>query len=101
MKYPFGFISIIKWLPIEILKLLFTTLRNQYNKYVFMRVEEDGALARYSEFMRTCHNMNIIVQNKCEDSYSLHSEVKSKIRHWLISQGTLLLAQATRRKFGA
>ena len=40
-----------------------TILRNQYKKVAFIRVDKDGALARYYEFMRTCHNMNNIVQN--------------------------------------
>ena len=31
-----------------------------------MRAYEDGALARYSEFMRKCHNMNIIVKTTGE-----------------------------------
>ena len=37
-------------------------MRNQDNKVSFIRVDEDGALERSSEFMKTCHNMNIIVQ---------------------------------------
>ena len=35
---------------------------NQDKKVSFIRVDEDGALERYSESMNTCHNMNIIVQ---------------------------------------
>ena len=34
---------------------------NQYKKVSFIRVGEYVALARSSEFMKTCHNMNITV----------------------------------------
>ena len=61
-SYPFGFPSRSKRPPLEILKFLVTTLRNQDEKVAFIRVDEDGALSRSSEFMKTCHNMNIIVQ---------------------------------------
>ena len=60
-SYPFGFSSRIKLPPLDILKFIVTTLINQDKKVAFIRVDEDGALARYSEFMKTCHNMNIIV----------------------------------------
>ena len=61
-SYPFGFPSRSKRPPLDILKFLFTKLINQDKKVAFIRVDEDGALARSSEFMRKCHNMNIIVQ---------------------------------------
>ena len=35
-------------------------------------MDEYGAWERYSEFTRTCHNMNIIVQTKGEDTYPLN-----------------------------
>ena len=35
---------------------------NKDKKSAFIRVDEDGALTRSSEFMNTCHNMNIMVQ---------------------------------------
>ena len=35
---------------------------NHDKKVAFIQVDEYGALARSSEFMRTGHNMNIIVQ---------------------------------------
>ena len=62
-SYPFGFYYKSKRPPLDILKLLVTTLRNQDKKVAFIRVVEYGALIRYSESMKTCHNMNIIVQN--------------------------------------
>ena len=37
-------------------------MSNQDKKVAFIRVDKDGALARSSEFTKTCHNMNIIVQ---------------------------------------
>ena len=63
--------------PLDILKFLVTTLRNQDNKFAFIRVNEDGALARSSEFMKTFHIMNIIVQNTGVYTSSLNG--KSKI----------------------
>ena len=48
--------------PLDLIEFLVTTLRNQDKKVASIQVDEDGALARYSEFMKTCHNMNIIVQ---------------------------------------
>ena len=61
-SHPFGFSSRSKCPPLDILKFLVTTLRNQNNKVAFIQVYEDVALARSSEFMKTCHNMNIIVK---------------------------------------
>ena len=54
-----------------------TTSRNQDKKVVFIRVYEDGAPARSYEFMKTCHNMNIVVQTT--------DAVKFQIRFLLIS----------------
>ena len=76
-SYPFGFQYIIKFPPLNILKFLGTALSNQDNKFAFIRVDEDGALPRYSEFMKTCHNMNIIVQTTGEDASSLNFISKS------------------------
>ena len=70
-SYPFGFPSRSKRPPLDILKFLVTALRNQDNKVAFIRVYEDGALARSSVFMNTCQNMNIIVQNTGVDAYSI------------------------------
>ena len=58
-------------------KLLVTTLINQDNKVAFIIVDEDGELARSSEFMRTCHNMNIIVQTIVLDASSLNDKSES------------------------
>ena len=69
-SYPFGFPSISKHPPLDILNFLVTTLKNQDKKVTFIRVDEYGALARSLEFMRTCHNMNIIVQTTGGDASS-------------------------------
>ena len=75
-SYPFIFPSIIKRLPLEILKFLGATLRNQDNKVTFIRADVDVSLARSSEFMKTCHNINIIVENTVGDSYSLNGKIE-------------------------
>ena len=61
-------------------KLFVTTLSNQDNKVVSIRVDKDRALARYSESMSTCHNMNIIVQTTGGYASSLNrkSEILNK-----------------------
>ena len=56
-----------KYLPLDILKCLVTTLRNQDKKVALIQVYEDGALARSSEFTNKFHNISTIVQTKCED----------------------------------
>ena len=43
----------------------------------FVRVDEDGALARYSEFIKTCHNMNIIFQTTGGETSSLNCKSES------------------------
>ena len=73
-SYPFGFPSRSKRPPLDILKFLVTTLRNQDKKVVFTRVYEDGALERPSEFMNTCHNTNIIVQTTGTDASSINGK---------------------------
>ena len=52
------------------------TFRNQDKKVAFIRVDEYGALERYSEFVRTCHNINIIVQTIGGDESSLNCNRK-------------------------
>ena len=42
-----------------------------------MLVDEDVSLARYSEFMKTCHNMNIIVQTIGGYTYSLKGKKRN------------------------
>ena len=76
-SYPFGFLSRSKIPPLDILQLIVTKLSNQYNKVVFIKVDEDEALARSSEFMKTCHNMNIIVQNTGGDAFYLNGKSES------------------------
>ena len=63
--------------PLDILKLFFATFRNKDNKVSFILVVEDGALETSSEFMKTCHNMNIIVHTTGEYSYSLNGKIES------------------------
>ena len=79
-SYPFGFPSRSKRSPLDILKLLVTTLRNQDKKVALIRVDEYGALSRSSELMKTCHSMNIIVQTTGGDASSLNgkSEIPNK-----------------------
>ena len=76
-SYPFYFISRIKRPTHDILKLFVTTLSNQYKKVYFISKGVYEALARYFEFMWTCHNTNIIFQKTDGDAYSLN--IKSKI----------------------
>ena len=76
-SYPFGFPSIIKRPPLDILKILVATLRNQYDKVAFIRVDEDGLLAISYEFLNTCHNMNILVQTTGGDASSLNGKSES------------------------
>ena len=83
---PFGFLPGIKHPPFDILKLLVTALSNNDKNVVLIRVDEDGALAIYYEFMKTCNNMDVIVQTTGIDDF--HSTVKAKyqIKHLLIPQ---------------
>ena len=76
-SHPFGFTSRSKRPPLDILKCLVTTLRNQDKKVAFTRVDEDGELSRSYEFMKTCHNTNIIVQNT--GGYASYLNGKSEI----------------------
>ena len=96
-SYLFVLSSRSKRPPLDIIKLLVITLRNQDNKFAFIWVDEDGALARYSEFMKTCHNMNIIVKLYVE--IHLISMVKLKVLmiHLLTSQDTFYWKQVTRK----
>ena len=76
-SYPFGLPSRSKRKPLDIIKFLVTILRNQDKKIAFVIIDEDVALTRYSEFMKTCHNMNIIVQTTCGDDSSLSDRIES------------------------
>ena len=73
---PSGFPSRNKRPPLDNLKFLVTTLRNHDKKVVFIRVYEDGALARSSEFMKSCHTMNIIVQTTGLYASSLNGKIE-------------------------
>ena len=85
-SHPFGFPYRIKRPNLEILKFLVTILRNQDNRVTFIRVDEYGDLAGSSEFMNTCHNVNIIVHTTGVDASYLNFKIKVLIRHLLISQ---------------
>ena len=52
-------------------------MRNQDKKFAFIRVDEDEALARSSEFMSTFHNMNIVAQTTGGDASSLYGKHES------------------------
>ena len=73
-SYPFGFPSRSKLPLLDILKFLVTTLRNQDKKFSSIRVDEHGPISRSFEFMKTCHNMNIIVQTIGRDAPLLNGE---------------------------
>ena len=71
-EYPDNLSNLIIYLPILLRPVPYKyTFRNQDKKVAFIQVDEDGALARYSEFMKTCHNMNIVFQTTIVDAYSL------------------------------
>ena len=53
---------------------------NKDKKVAFIRFDEDGALARSSEFMKTCPKMNITVQTKGGDAYSLNGKIESSYK---------------------
>ena len=85
-SYPFGFPPRSKCPPRDILKFIVTTLRNQDKKVVFIQVDEYGSLVRYSEFMKTCHNLNITVQATGGYAYYINGKVNVLIRHLIISK---------------
>ena len=72
---PFVFLPRSKHPPLYTLKFLITISRNQDKKVSFIWVDEDGALARSSEFTRTCHNMTIVVQNTDVYAPSLNGKI--------------------------
>ena len=76
-SYPFEFLSIKKRPHLDIIKFLVTILRNQGNKVSFIRVDEDVALASYSEFLNTCHVMNSIVQTTGGYASSINGKNKT------------------------
>ena len=76
-SYPFGFPSRSKRPPLDILKFLVTTLRNQDKQVALISVDQYGALSRDIESMRTCHNMNTILQTTGGDASSLNDKSES------------------------
>ena len=79
-SHPFGFTSRRKRPPLDILEFLVTTLGNQDKKVSFIRVDEYGELSRHAEFMKICHNMNIIVKTKGWDESSINGKSKIPIK---------------------
>ena len=77
ISYPFGFPKRSKRPPLDTLKVLVTTLKNQDEKFSFIRAYEDGSLSRSSELIKTCHNMKIIVQTAGGDTSSLNGKIES------------------------
>ena len=73
-SHPFGFPSRSQRPSLDIFKFLVSTLNNQNKKDTFIWVDEYGSLARYSDFMWKCHNMNIIVQTTVGDASSLNGK---------------------------
>ena len=76
-SYHFGFSSRSKYPPLGILKCIVNTLGNYYKGVSFTQFDGDRALERSSEFMKTCHNMNRIVQNTGRDAYYLNGKIES------------------------
>ena len=73
-SHPFGLPSRSKRPPLDILKFIVTTLRNQDKKVAFIRVDADLSLARSYELIKTCHSMNIMVQTTGLDASSLNGK---------------------------
>ena len=76
-SYPFGFTSIRKCPPIDILHFFVTKLRNQYKKFALILVYEDGELSRSYEFTNKCHNMNTIIKTTGGDESSLNGKLET------------------------
>ena len=95
-SYPFWFPSRRKSWPLDILKCVVTVLKNWNKKVASIRVDEYTELARSSEYMTTCHNMNIIIQNSGGDASSLND--KSRICNKKIGDVTRALLLNSRYK---
>ena len=63
-------------LPLDILKFIITTLKNQDKKVALIRVEKYGAMERSSEFVKTRHNINTIIKNTDGDASSLNGKIE-------------------------
>ena len=61
-RYPFGFPCRNKSAPVDIMRWLQAVLTKQDRPITFLRVDEDGALARSTEFLFTCYELGIVVQ---------------------------------------
>ena len=96
--HPFGFPSRSKRPPLDIPKFLVTKLRNQDKKVAFIRVDEDRAPSRSSEFMRTCHNMNIIVQTTGGYTSSLNGKSESPNKTLANIKRSLLLKSSHKKE---
>ena len=79
-SHPFGFPPRSKNPHLEIPIFLVTTLMNQFKKVELIRVDEDGTLKISYELMKTCHNMNTIVQTTggYESSLNGKNEIPNK-----------------------
>ena len=90
-SHPFGFPSRNNYPPFEILKFLVFTLINYDNKVALIRVDVDGALARSYEFMKKCHNMNIIVKTTGGDASDINGKSESPNKKLYNIKRSLLL----------
>ena len=88
-----------KPLPLEILKFIVTTLRNQDKYVALVRVDEYGALERSSEFMKKCHTMNSIVQTTGGYAYSLNGKSESPNKILANIKIALLLNSSHKKNF--
>ena len=75
-SYPFGFSYKRKILSLDILNCFVTKLSNQGNRVSFLQVGRYVSLALFSEFIRACHNMNIIVQTTGGDASSINGKTE-------------------------
>ena len=76
-SHSFVFLSRSKRPPLDIIKKSVTKLTNQHKKVSFIQFDEYGALAIFSGSMKTCHNMNVILQNKGGDVSSINGKSES------------------------
>ena len=63
--------------PLDIIKFLVTTLRNQDNKVSFVQFDEYGELSRSSEYISTCHNIIILFQTTGGDASYINGKSES------------------------
>ena len=95
-SYPFRFPSRKIHPPLYILILLVVTFRNEDKKCTFIQMDEDGELERSSDIMKTCHNMNIIVQTT--GGYASSLNVKRKIPNKILDHKTRVLLMNSSHK---